>query len=240
MTNAILMQGLMAGVCTASLAAASHAVPDTGLPFHDLYVGVGIAPGAEVSEKATNSSGVTTGYDWQGNKDTGVQITVTSLRGRAHQWGGWVWGVEAALGVYDTTPLSYEVGSATFVNDSGADLFYRSLGVNLLGGYEYGIMKEDGLRAFLMILPHVGGGLAMADTEQRSGATYTKDHGFGYYGEYGARFLGCITERSWIGGVSIGFVRSTAKVKVTVDPYESDLTIKRSGVVFGAVAGYRF
>jgi hypothetical protein len=240
MTNTVLKQGFVAGVFTAALSAASQAVPDTGLPFHDLYVGVGAAPGATVTETATNPSGASTGYKWQGSKDNGIQVAVTSLNGRAYRWGGWVWGAEVALGLYDITPTGYEIGSASFVNDSNTSLNYRSLGINVLGGYEYGIMKEDGLRAFLMVLPHVGFGAAMADTELRSGSAYTKDHGFGYYGEYGLRLMGCITERSWIGGISIGFVRSTAKVKVTVDPYESDLTLKRSGVTFGAMAGYRF
>lgn len=239
MSNAILMQGFIAGIFSAGLSAAT-AVPDVGLPFHDLYVGMGVAPGLDVSETATAPNGTSTGYDWQGTKDTGIQVAVTSLSGRAYRRGGWVWGLEATLGFYDITPTGYEVGSATFNNDSNAKLNYRSLGINILGGYEYGIMKEDGLSAFLMVLPHLGVGMAMADSEVRSGASYTKDHGFGYFGEYGIRVMGCITERSWLGGVTIGYVRSTSRVKVTLDPYESDLTLKRSGVTFGAVGGYRF
>lgn len=240
MTNAILMQGLMAGVFTASLSAASHAVPDVGLLFHDLYVGVGTSPGPKVAETATTAGGGSTGYDWKGNKDNGLQLAVTSINGRAYRWGGWVWGGEAVLGIYDITPTRYEVGAASFTNDSNAGLTYRSLGCNILGGYEYGIMKNDGVSAFVMFLPHIGGGVATAETELRTGSVYTKDHGFGYYGEYGIRVMGCITERSWMGGVTIGFVRSTARVKVTVDPYESELSLRRSGVTLGAVAGYRF
>lgn len=240
MTNAILMQGFVAGIFTATLSAANHAVPDVGLPFHDLYVGFSTSPSPTVAETSTAPNGSSTGYDWQGTKDNGIQVAVTSLNGRAYRWGGWVWGLEATLGFYTITPTGYEVGSATFANDSGADLNYRSLGVNVLGGYEYGIMKQDGMRAYIMVLPHLGTGIAMADTELRTGSSYTKDHGFGYLGEYGVRMMACITERSWLGGITVGYVRSTAKVKVTIDPYESDLTLKRSGVTFGAVAGYRF
>lgn len=240
MSSVVMKRSLILALCTASLSAATTAVPDLGIPVNDLYVGLGVAPGPKVTEVASDASGASTGYEWRGNKDTGVQITLTNIRGQAYRWGGFVWGPEAELGMYDITPSSFNVGTVNFTNNTGSTLNYRTLGMNLLGGYECGIRKNDGLRAFVMVLPYVGAGLALAENEVRTGSTSVKDHGYGYYSQYGVRFGAYLTERNWIGGVTLGYVHSSSKVKITIDPYESELRLKRGGVTFGAVAGYRF
>ncbi len=239
MSNAILMQGFVAGVFTATLSAASHAVPDVGLPFHDLYVGVGVGPGPEVVEHTSSAAG-TTGYDWDGVKKSGLALSVMSLNGRGYRTGGFVWGGELALGLYDIRPESFTVDGATYRNGSNEKLTHRTLGVNVLAGYEYGIVKQDGLRGYVMILPHVGGGLATAENEVRTGSVYDKERGTGHYGEYGIRLGGFLTESDWLFGALVGYVRSSAKVDISISGYDSELRLKRSGAAFQVLAGYRF
>ena len=236
----VLVQGFIAGVCAASLSAASTAVPDVGVPFHDLFLSLGAVPAPTVTERSTNSSGVVTSYDWQDAKDSGLQVALTSLNGRAYRWGGLVWGAELALGLYNISPSFFQVGGSQFNNGSDATLNYRTFGANIVGGYEYGIMKEDGLRAFIEILPHIGGGLAQAENEVHTNSGYDKKRGTGFYNEYGIRVAGFLTERNWIFGLSVGVIKGSSKVKVRFDDYDTELKLKRTGTSLSFLAGYRF
>ena len=235
----VLVQGFIAGLCAASLSAASTAVPDAGVPFHDLFISLGAVPAPTVTERSSNGSGAVTSYDWQDTKDSGLQVALTSLNGRAYRWGGLVWGAELALGMYNITPTFFQVGGTRSNNSSDGTLNYRTFGANILGGYEYGIMKEDGLRAFVEILPHIGGGMAQAENEVKT-VGYDRKSGTGFYNEYGIRIAGFLTERNWIFGLSAGVIKGSSKVKVYYDGYDTELRLKRSGAAMSFLAGYRF
>ena len=238
MISVVLKQALITALCTASMTAATTSVPDTGIPFNDFFIGVGVVPAPTVTEKQSGPSG-STGYEWEGNNKSGTQISLTSLNGRGYRWGGFVWGGEFTVGLYDIKPESY-TASTSFKNGSDENLSYRTVGGNVIAGYEYGIMKQDGLRAFIEILPHIGGGIARAESEVYNGTTYTKDSGFGLYGEYGLRIAGFLTERNWIYGISAGYVRGSSKIKFDIGADSTEMWLKRAGASMFFLAGYRF
>jgi hypothetical protein len=240
MTKLVLTQGLIVGVCAASLSAAT-ASSDPGVPFHDVLIGISSAPGATVTERVTPTGAPVTQYDWADTNDTGIQASITSLNGTGYRWGGIVWGAELVAGFYDITPGAFNVAGSTYKNSSGESLRYQTIGGNLILGYEYGISLQDGLQAFVTVLPYAGGGIGFADSELLNFANVMdRQRGSGKYGDYGIKFGGYLTERRWIYGLLVGFERSSSKVTIDFSNASSEMTLKRSGATFGFQAGYRF
>jgi hypothetical protein len=218
------------------------------VPFDDIYIGLSTPPTPRITEKTTDSLGNQTTYRWeQLNQDRGIDGEITSLNGTGHPWGGLVWGAKIDFAQYDITPATYGVdGGGTYSNSSPNSLHYQTLGVTLIGGYEYGINGDDGpgdgITSFLMILPFVSGGPAWAENEVNNGSgTYVRERRMGSYIEGGLRLGGYLTEEDWIYGVFIEGVASTGKVTLTFPGgYTSKLTLTQQGVNFGLSAGYRF
>jgi hypothetical protein len=218
------------------------------VPFDDVYIGLSSPPTPRVTEKTTDALGNQTTYHWeQPENDRGVDGEIVSLNGTGHPWGGLVWGVKLDSAVYEITPKTYGVdGGGTFSNTSPNQLRYTTVGVTLLGGYEYGITGDDGpndgISAFLMVLPFVAGGGAWAESEVHSpSGAYVRERRMGSYIQAGMRVGGYLTEEDWIYGVFVEGLLGTGKVNLNFPgDYTSHLTLKQQGVSFGASAGYRF
>jgi hypothetical protein len=246
MRSALLAIGIGLGSWALPGILAAAAVDD--VPFSDLYLGFATAPPPKVKERTSTASGVETTYKWrEPRRQYGLQAAVTSLNGHGHGWGGWVWGAELVAADYDITPGTYSVdGAPDTPNTSSSKLRCQTLGVSVLGGYEYGINGDndevDGISGFLTVLPLVGYGAAWADNEvHTSSGSYTREKGLGSYYEAGIRVGGYLTERNWIYGVTVQGVVGSGKVKMDFPGgYSSELTLRRAGFGFGLVAGYRF
>jgi hypothetical protein len=234
--------GLLSLCCAASLSAATASSADPGVPFHDVLVGISAVAAPEITEHQTPTGSSTTDYDWKGNRSYGSRFSLLSLNGRAHRWGGLVWGAELAFSTYNITPASWDVsgGGGTSVNNGSDDLAYRTIGANLIIGYEYGITKKDGLNGFIEILPYFGGGFAFADTTYNDGTSVFKEQGRGRYAECGLMVSGFLTEKNWLYGITGGISRSVGGVTVNFSGVESKLDLISVGATIGARIGYRF
>ena len=207
-----------------------------------------LPPSPKVTERATAGDGTQTNYRWRDpSQSFGYGLEVASLNGVGHPWGGWVWGVALSGDDYDITPGSYSVdGGGSFANTSPDKLHYRTLGVTVLGGYEYGINGADGpgegISGFVLILPELTGGAAWTDDEQQSAAgTYSRERHTGSYYQVGLRLGGYLTEEDWIYGVEVEGLIGRAKAHLSFPgSTSSDLVLKQQGVGFGLTAGYRF
>jgi hypothetical protein len=215
---------------------------EKALPFRNLLLSVASAPAPKVTEDSKDTaSGVTTSYDWKDGNTTGTQVSVTGLFGRMRPAGSWEFGASLDFFQADITPKSYEVAHSVYLATSGNSFRYRSLGVCLLGGYQYGLTWINDFRGVVEITPFAGGGIAWADNEVHTagGANLTAT-GTGPYLEYGLRAGAYITERRFIYGLNLGLTGGNAKVKMDFPGYQSELSLNRLGFSFGAVAGYRF
>lgn len=216
--------------------------------YFRLQATLSVVAAPEVTEKSKDSAGTTTKYDWNGNRDNGFQASVTALFGRGTTNGGegWQWGAELAFGNYDITPADFTVNGAVITNGSNTDLYYRTVGLNLLGGWQLGVTDLDEFTGFIEIMPHLGGGLAFANNEVNTAASgspavYEKGNGTGFYWEAGLRIGAYITERRLIYGVNISYAYSASSINMDFPGgFTSDLQLNRRGFGIGGVAGYRF
>jgi hypothetical protein len=236
---------------TALIAVATGAPAAEFAPEHDefffsiLTAGFTSTPAVEVTERTKSASGVNTTYAWKDTDKRGTQVAFNNLNGRAHTWGGWVWGVELNGMTQEITPDGFEVNGADYGNGSDSTLTYRSFGAALQVGYQYGLVDEpDGISGFLTIVPFYGLELTRAESEIRTAPgslSYERSSGNGWGYDAGIRVGGYLTEKHWLLGVTIDarYGRSVTSIDFS-DGSSSDLTITRSGVGFGLAGGYRF
>jgi hypothetical protein len=242
----VLGLGLVGCLRPPASSAADLALED--VPFSDLELSLLLPPSPKVTERATAGDGTQTNYRWRDpGQSFGYGLEVATLNGVGHPWGGLVWGAALGGADYDITPGSYSVdGGGSFANTSSDKLHYRTLGVTVLGGYEYGINGDDqpgeGISSFLMILPLVTAGAAWTDDEQHNvNGSYTRERHTGSFYQVGLRIGGYLTEQDWIYGVSVEGLIGRAKAHLSFPgSTSSDLTLKQQGVGFGLTAGYRF
>lgn len=240
--------GLTSGLwCLVASLAVGQAVGEDSDPgafrYHNLMFSVSTVPVPTVKENSTDSAGTTTHYDWDGLRETGYQFAVTSMCGRSsgEGRGGLQCGLDLAMATYDITPKTFDVSGTTFINGSSATLHYRTLGINLVGGWQYGMSTLDDLHAFVEIMPFLGGGVAFASNEVHSASGYDEQSGIGGYFQYGLRIGGYIVERSWIFGAVASYIGGRSTVDVNFSGgYSSTLTLTQSGFGLGGVVGYRF
>jgi hypothetical protein len=244
MANGMTISGgtiLLAGLLAAPAWSAEF---EQTVPFTDLYLSYGVTRSPTVEERTDTPAGAGTTYDWKHQKDNvGQRAAVGAQSGVGHDWGGIVWGGELAGTQHDITPELYLVSGAELPNTSGATLRYRTAGLTLFAGYEFGVTGEqDEISAFLTITPVVGGGGAWADNELHyANGTYERRRGSGWYVEYGVRVGFFITEQRWMLGLNAEYLAGTGKVSMDFPGgYSSELTLDRDGFGGNLIAGYRF
>jgi hypothetical protein len=208
----------------------------------DFYGSFGLTVAPDVEEDTQGPAG-SSHYIWQHQKeDNGQRLAVGHLICDGGPQGGLAFGVEIAGSTTNITPRSYEVGGITFANTSSRTLRYTTAGLQLYGGYEFGINPErDDISAFFILAPFIGGGAAWADSEVRDLAgTYAGERGVGYYIEGGLRLGFFLTEKNWLLGLMVDGVIGTSTVKIDfAGGRSSELTLERSGICGAVVMGYR-
>lgn len=238
-------RSLVIGGCLGAVAATPAMAEDLKVAEFDyirLQASIGVVDAPEVEEDSTDSNGTNTNYEWNGGRDSGFQATLTAMfgRGRIGEM-GWLWGVELAYGRYDITPANYSVNGGISQNGSANDLIHQTIGVNLLGGWQWGMTDLDEFTGFVEIVPHVGGGLTMTDSEVFDSNVYRRETGTGYYLEAGIRLGAYITEKRFIYGFNVSYSYSYAEADIEfAGGYDSELTLERRGLGVAGVAGYRF
>lgn len=208
-----------------------------------LQASIGAVESPEVEESSNDNNNVNTNYEWNGGRESGYQAALTLLMGRGKMGGGgWQWGGEFVFGTYDITPSSFSVDGASFTNGSPSELNYQTIGINLLGGYQWGLTDITEFTGFIEFIPHIGGGIAFAENEVHTlNGAYEKERGIGAFWEVGARLGAYITERRFIYGVNISYAYGTADVDMDFSGgFSSELEITRQGFGIAGVAGYRF
>jgi hypothetical protein len=249
MATAIGMRaGMKIGIsgCLSALVLTSVTAAEKKLAEFDyfrLQASISAVANPEVDEDTSNGSS-NTHYEWEGMRDTGYQAAITALFGSGISGrSSWQWGAEFVYGSYDITPQSFTTtgtGGGSNKNGSTAKLYNRTYGVNLVGGWQYGMMNLDEFTGFIEIMPHVGAAFATADNEVFDGTNYNKGSGNGIYYEAGIRLGAYITEKRFIYGVNINYQYGKSKVDVDFTGYSSEMELVRRGLGIGAVAGYRF
>jgi len=195
----------------------------------------------DVEEDSSPVGGSNTHYEWEGMRDTGYQAAITALFGRGiSNESAWQWGAEFVYGSYDITPQSFATSGSVNKNGSTAKLYHRTYGINVVGGWQYGMINLDEWTGFIDIMPHVGAGLATAENEVFTGASHIKSSGSGAYYEVGLRVGAYITEKRFIYGVTLNYQYGRSTVDVEFPGYTSEMELERHGLGLGAVAGYRF
>jgi hypothetical protein len=236
----------LAGGLSLLLAQTGYAADKRLAEFDFLRVQASISAvaGPDIEEDSSPSGGSNTNYEWEGLRESGYQATVGAYFGHGHSGeSAWQWGPELVFSSFDITPQSFLVngsGGGTPKNGSTADLYYRTYGVNLAGGWVYGLTNINEFTGFIEIMPSIGGGLATADNEVYDGTNYVKGSGTGGYIELGLRAAAYITERRFIYGFQVMYQYSRAKVDIEYTGYNSELEINRHGFGIGGVFGYRF
>jgi hypothetical protein len=210
--------------------------------FIRLQASIGAVEAPDVEEDSTDSNGTNTNYEWNGGRESGIQATITAMFGRAKLGeGGFEWGVELAFSNFNITPSDYTTNGSIANNGSTADLTHRTVGINLLGGWQWGLNDLDDFSGFVEIVPHVGGGVAFTQSEVFDNGTYVRDTGTGYYIEAGLRLGAYITEKRFIYGVNVSYAYAYSEADIQFSGgYDSELTLKRHGFGIAGVAGYRF
>jgi hypothetical protein len=244
MSFQFLTTGFMwrSGICMALSSACLWAMDERPYDFDDLLLSASSAPVPKVKENTTDSSGVTTHYDWEGERSNGLEFTLAGKQGTTlESSGGWEYGIAVNVGNYNITPQSYVVAGNSYSNGSTNMLYYRTLGIDVLGGYEYGLVDADDFHGFVEVTPILGLGLAQADNEVQVNGTYSRKTGIGEYVDIGLRLGAFITESRWIYGVAITYQASLGMVKISMPGgNSSNLHFVASGLGFGFAAGYRF
>lgn len=208
-----------------------------------LQVSVGAVEAPDIKEDTKDGAGVNTNYEWNGARESGYQAAITALFGRGKLGeGGWEWGAEFVLGFYDITPNDFTVNDVIFTNGSNADLRHNTYGVNLLGGWQWGISDLEEFTGFVELLPHIGGGLATAESEvHNTNGSYSRESGSGAYFEAGLRLGAYITERRFVYGVNVSYAYGYSKIDIDFPGgVSSELELKRHGFGIAGVVGYRF
>lgn len=208
-----------------------------------LQASIGAVEAPDVEESSTDNNGVNTDYEWNGGRESGYQAALTLLLGRGKMGGGgWLWGGEFVYGHYNITPSSFSVGGSNFTNGSGNELNHQTMGINLLGGYQWGLTDITEFTGFVEIIPHIGGGIAFAENEVHTlNGGYEKERGTGAYWEAGVRVGAYITERRFIYGFNLSYAYGSADVDMDFPGgFSSELKINRHGFGIAGVAGYRF
>jgi hypothetical protein len=234
------------GGCLGLTTASSASAEDLKIAEFD-YIRVQASLGAveapEVEEDSTDGNGVNTNYEWNGGRESGYQAALTVLIGRAKNGqGGWQWGGELVYGHYNITPSDFTVGGIVYQNDSGSELNHQTIGVNLLGGYQWGLTDVSEFTGFIEVMPHVGGGVALAENEVHdTNSGYLQERGTGYYWELGLRVGAYITEQRFIYGVNVSYTYGGSEVDMDFSGgFSSELELTRSGFGIAGVVGYRF
>ena len=208
-----------------------------------LQASIGAVEAPEVEEDSNDNNDINTNYEWNGGRESGYQAALTVLVGRGRMGeGGWQWGGEVVYGHYDITPSSFSVDGTTFNNASGNELTHQTIGINLVGGYQWGLSDITEFTGFVEIMPHVGGGVAFAENEVHllSGG-YEQERGVGAYWEIGVRLGAYITERGFIYGFNVSYAYGGAEMDMDFPGgFSSELEITRQGFGIAGVAGYRF
>lgn len=209
---------------------------------HDWYISFGIADAPKVEEEASGAGGDST-YEWRGLEDSvAPRLAIGHLTCSGDARGGWAFGVEGVFTTCDVTPDRYQVGGLTFGNTSNRSLRYSTLGVNVFGGYEFGINSDaESISTYLLIGPYLGVGGAYGDSEVRDqSGTYQSDSGFGWYVEGGLRAGFFITEKKWLLGCFIDYGLGTSEVDIDFgNGADSTVIYDRQGLTGSLVVGYR-
>jgi hypothetical protein len=234
------------GGCLGLLVVAQGAAEDLKIAEFDylrVQASIGAVEAPEVEEDTRDSGGTSTTYDWNGGRESGYQAALTALWGRGKLGGGgWQFGGELVFGFYDITPKDFTVNGGIFGNGSSAELDHRTIGVNLVGGYQWGIADLDEFTGFVEILPYIGGGFASAESEVHdNNGNYATASGDGAYFEAGLRLGAYITEKRYIYGVNVSYAYSYSEVDIDfAGGFTSEVELIRRGFGIAAVAGYRF
>jgi hypothetical protein len=206
-------------------------------------VGLGATPAPEVTEFSKDGAGTSTRYDWEGTRKTGYQGVATLMCGRTLGDGNGIqFGLDLAFATYDITPRGFTVGGAGYDNGSPGDLNYRTIGLNVVGGWSYGIRNREDLLTFITADVFLGGGLAFAENElHTTGGTYERANGTGGYYETGVKVGAYITEQRWIYGVNVTYTFGQGQVGMDFSGgYSSELDLDREGFGITGLMGYRF
>jgi hypothetical protein len=208
--------------------------------FTDLEVGLSSAPMPKIKEYTTDGIGTKTEFDWQGERSAGLSGNVIAMRGAATANGGWEFGLGVSVSNYDITPNSYAVDGNAYNNGSGQKLYYRTAGIEVLGGYEYGVVNNNDFSAFIEMTPLIGVGPAWAENAEYANGAYETKRGTGWYADVGLRLAAFITEQRWIYGVTLSLIDHTSQIKMSFPGYKSTLELNGIGFGAGVVAGYRY
>jgi hypothetical protein len=202
----------------------------------------GTTPAPSVKETAQSPSGTTTGYNWEGVRRNGLAFDVGARHGVDHDWGGLEWGAELEVANANLRPSDYHVAGGDYINSTGPSLAYRTLGVNLLGGYEWGNPTDDAFHPYFEALPLLGAGLVSAqdDVTDANGNIYRKN-ARSWYVQYGLRLGAYLTEEQWIYGFTLGAEGGYAKLKFAFPTGDSStVAYQRFGFTLAAALAYRF
>jgi hypothetical protein len=205
-------------------------------------VGLGVTPAPDVTEHYKTSGG-TTRYEWEGARKTGYQGTLSLSCGRTMIEGGGIqFGTELAFATYNITPKTFSTGGASIANTSTSELHYRTTGLNLVAGWEYGLRNLEDLRTYITADIFGGGGLAWAENQRHVGAGAETAKGIGGYFEVGARVGAYLTEQRWVYGVNVSYAYGMGSVSMKFDTAgaSSTLDLERSGFGVTGLVGYRF
>jgi hypothetical protein len=208
-----------------------------------LQASIGAVEAPDVEEDSTDNNGVNTNYEWNGGRESGYQAALTLLMGRGKMGeGGWQWGGEFVYGTYDITPSGFNVNGVGFENQSGSELTHQTIGMNLIGGYQWGLNDLTEFSGFVEVMPHIGGGIAFAENEVHTlNGGIEQERGVGTYFEVGLRVGAYITEQRFIYGFNVSYAYSTSQVDMDFPGgFSSELQLTRSGLGIAGVAGYRF
>ncbi|MBA3698779.1 MAG: hypothetical protein H0W78_07985 [Planctomycetes bacterium] len=208
-----------------------------------LQASIGAVEAPDVEEDSNDNNNVNTNYEWNGGRESGYQAALTVILGRGRMGeGGWQWGGEVVYGHYNITPDSFSVNGTVFSNGSGNELKHQTIGINLLGGYQWGLSDITEFTGFVEIMPHIGGGVAFAENEVHLlNGGYEENRGIGAYWEVGVRVGAYITEQRFIYGFNVSYAYGGAEMDMDfAGGFSSELHITRQGFGIAGVAGYRF
>ncbi len=194
-------------------------------------------------EEDTTDGIQNTNYEWNGGRESGYQAALTLLMGRGKMGtGGWQWGAEMVYGHYDITPSGFNTSDGPSSNNDGGDLTHQTIGVNFLGGYQWGLNDLTEFSGFVEIIPHLGGGVAFAENEVHTlTGGIEQESGVGWYWEAGVRVGAYITESRFIYGFNVSYAYGSSEVDMDFPGgFSSEMKLTRNGLGIAGVAGYRF
>jgi hypothetical protein len=184
-------------------------------------------------------------WNWQGEEHTPGGVGIELTRAAIHPYGGFLIGGGINLNRHDITPTGYDYQGIVYKNTSESRLHATTLGISILAGWQYGLTGDwsRGIQFWGELTPRLGGGTAWASTDTVTvpGGGYSRSRGRGYYYEYGARLGVFAAERQIIGGLTVEYTRSKARVQIDIDGGRtSHLNLVGDGFAFGGLLGYAF